>query len=285
MQLANSTLQLEQILSANLDQDEQDWLMAKIEQIIAEQSAKDLYMTYSLIATRIKSDNKLNFTSDKGDLQLYLEVQAANIQEIARIYLLSKVTEVGPEYFMPKVANIIQVADKNEHATFLKYLILLPNSENYLSVAVDAIRTNIVTVFDAIALNNPYPGQFFSDDQWNQMYLKAAFIERDLGKIMHIDERANKELSHIISDYAHERWAASREIEPRIWRPVGPFIDDRLLKDMTHLAKSDNAIENRVAALCCSVSDNTEAKTLLNENIELKNQIDNKKLSWENLKD
>ena len=153
--------------------------------------------------------------------------------------------EADNDFFAPKVANIIQVADTGELETFLKFLILLPNPENYKSAAVDALRTNISTVFNAIAFHNPYPSLFFNDQQWNQMYLKTAFMQGDLSAILDIDERANKDLARIISDYAHERWAASRDIDPYFWRPVSKFLDDTLLLDMKRLLESGNPTENK----------------------------------------
>src|SRR5690606_4422676 len=132
-------------------------------------------------------------------------------------------------------------------------------------VAVDTLITNITPVFDAISLNNPYPALYFDDKQWNQMYLKAAFMQRDLSAIVDIEKRANKELARIISDFAHERWAASRDITPYFWKPVGRFLDDILMDDMKKLFKSTNEKEQMAAALSCAVSDNNNAKALLKE--------------------
>ncbi|WP_339713106.1 EboA domain-containing protein [uncultured Kriegella sp.] len=285
MQIDSIEQQLKMIVESNIEAENYNWLEGKINTIIANKSTKDLFMTYSLIASKIKLKNDLNTAMVSNDLGRYLEVQKANLRELSRLYLLTKVTNADIEFFTPKVANIIQVADTGELATFLKFLIVLPQCEKYKSVAVDTLRTNIATVFDAIALNNPYPGKYFDDNQWNQMYLKAAFMPRDLSKIWDVDKRANSELARIISDYAHERWAASREVNPYFWRPVGSFLNDILLKDMERLFLSSDLIENKAAALCCHRSKNPKAKSLLNSHLELKEQIENNSLSWETLKD
>jgi hypothetical protein len=149
---------------------------------------------------------------------------------------------------------------------------------------VDALRTNITPVFDAISLNNPYPALFFDDKQWNQMYLKAAFLQRDLSAVLDIDKRANKDLARIISDFAHERWAASREVIPYFWRPVSRFMDDRLLEDMKKLFKSPIEKEQIAAALCCAASDYYKAQTLLNENTELKQKVEQNLINWDTVK-
>ena len=192
--------------------------------------------------------------------------------------------EENSTYFQPKVATLIQISDTGELETFLKFLVLLPDAEKYKHVAVEALRTNITTIFDAISLKNPYPSMYFNDQQWNQMYLKAAFMQLDLADILDVDKRANKDLARIISDYAHERWAASRDIDPLFWRPVSNFLEENLLKDMERLLKSDNKTENKAGALCCFYSNKNEAKELMKKYPWLHKQIDDEKITWHNLK-
>ena len=116
------------------------------------------------------------------------------------------------------------------------------------------------------------------------MYLKAAFMERNIKEILNIEKRANKDLARIISDYAHERWAASRDINPEIWQPTTQFLNEILLKDMNVLFKSKNIQENKAAALCCYHSNNDLAKKKLDKYPKLKNLILSNKLTWENFK-
>ncbi|MGS0526941.1 EboA domain-containing protein [Zobellia nedashkovskayae] len=285
MELTKLDQELQSLLNSNLDAATDSWLQSKLEQIVGSSSTKILYMTYSLLASKIDSDAVLNLSSDTDEVTQYLRTQNATTLQIARIYLLIKVLKADSDFFVPKVANLIQVADTGELETFLKYLVLLPDAENYKQTAVEALRTNIATIFEAISMQNPYPAKYFNDQQWNQMFLKAAFMQLDLSTILSIDERANKDLTRIISDYAHERWAASREIEPLFWRPVAAFLDENLLKDMERLFASENPIENKVAALCCYTSEEPMAKELLAKHPELKAQVANENITWKNIKD
>lgn len=285
MQMENVDQNLLEIIKGHVALDERNWLEEKVSLIVDNQSAKDLYLTHSLIPSKIDRVEEMQLASINSELRDYLIAQKANIQQIARVYLLLKVLETDEDFFLPKVTKLIEVADTGELETFLKYLILLPNPENYKTTAVEALRTNIATIFNALAYHNPYPSQFFDDKQWNQMFLKTAFMQGDLGAILDIDKRANKDLARIISDYAHERWAAGRDIDPDFWRPVPKFIGESLLKDMGRLLHSENAIENRAGALCCYYSENQEAKNLLKGHEELVQQIENNKLSWETLKE
>ncbi len=285
MQLEKIEDLLSGLIKKNTDAVTATWLEERIVKIIGEKSAKELYLTYSLIASKIKKQENPALLVDDSDLMQYLQIQKANTQQLARIYLLIRVLKADEVFFVPKVANIIQIADTSELETFLKYLILLPNPEKYKKVAVDALRTNISTVFNAIAFNNPYPSRYFDEQQWNQMYLKTAFMQGDLSAIHDIDKRANQELARIISDYAHERWAASRDIDPYFWRPVTKFLNKSLLADIERLLSSADPAENKAGALCCYNADDTSAKKLLDTyHPELGIQIKNKKTSWESLK-
>ncbi len=276
--------ELLKVLSLYTEQSGLTWLNQRIEKLASEKSARDLFMTYSLLASKFNADSIANVDL-KSDTITYIKSQNANYLQVARIYLLVRALEIDEDFYGPKVANIIQVADTGELVTFLKFLVLLPHPERYKATAVEALRTNVATVFDAITLHNPYPAKYFNDQQWNQMYLKAAFMERDLSLILSVDDRGNKDLTRIISDYAHERWAASRKIDPLFWRPVSKFMNDQLLEDMQHLFSSDNIIEQRAAALCCYHSNNSNAKELLNNHNVLKENIETNKLTWNTIKE
>ncbi len=282
----NNRAQLFSIISKYLTKENNEWLLQKINVIIEGKSARELYLCYSILGTKVNTE-KVNFLNTVKDdfLREYLETKKANLLEVSRIYLLIAVLEADEAFFIEKVKNIIQVADTGEIETFLKFLILLPNPENYKFAAVEALRTNIPAVFDAIALNNPYPAKYFNNQQWNQMYLKAAFMERNLVDILGVEERANKDLTRIISDYAHERWAASRRIDPFFWRPVSNFLEGVLLEDMRRLFRSDDVAENKVAALCCGLSNKKEATYLLKQYPEFKIPVESKEITWYNIKD
>jgi len=236
-----------------------------------------------MMSSKIADLDPLILNVQEGPFKRYLFRQQARILELARVFLLVRILEEDPDYFTPKVATLIQVADTNELAAFLKYLVFLPKHEAFRHAAVEALRTNIATVFDAIALNNPYPAAFFNDQQWNQMYLKAAFMQRDLSLIADVDKRANADLTRIISDYAHERWAASRDVDPLFWRPVAGFLNEDLLADMERLFQSEDIRERQAAALCCHQSEHPKAQALLERYPEIYKTLTSGALSWKSI--
>jgi len=261
-----------------ISSDAQQWLEDKTKKILTEESAREFFLTYTLLSEKV---NVAPVTIEgETETEHYLKKQKVNTLEIARIYFLNSILSAKQAVFTPQVSKIIQIADTEELETFLKYLLFLPQPEAFKMVAVDALRTNIASVFDALALYNPYPAQYFEDKQWNQMFLKAAFMQRPLQHIVAVDERANADLARIISDYAHERWAAGRDIDPYFWRPVTGFINETLLQDMQHLFTSDNSAARKAAALSCHNSENEEAKKLLANYPELYQLVESDKLNW-----
>ena len=273
-----------EILDKNTGQEAMDWLTKKLTALEHSESARDLFMSYSLLAAKFDKTLVINYSGHTNETLSYFKSHGADVLQMARIYLLTKVLEVNPEFYIKEVAKIIEVADTTELETFLRYLTILPQSESFKHAAVEALRTNISIIFDAITLNNPYPALYFNDQQWNQMYLKAAFMERDLALIQSVDERANADLTRIISDYAHERWAASRKIDPMFWRPVSKFMDNTLLSDMERLLASEDKIENKAGALCCYFSEDERALALLEKYQELKEQVASDHITWNTLK-
>ena len=104
-------------------------------------------------------------------------------------------------------------------------------------------------VFDSVALENPYPANYFSQDAWNQMYLKAAFVGRPIYRIPSIPARANEKLSRIILDYAEERWSAGREVSPGFWQASTHFLSEDHVKALRKLADHEKEMHRAVVQL------------------------------------
>ena len=96
-----------------------------------------------------------------------------------------------------------------------------------------------------------------------------------------MDERANGELANILSDYAHERWAAGRTINPLLWRCVGKFINASIFPDIQRISISENELEREAAALACYDSNYDPAKKLLDTMPSIKSAIEKGELTWQ----
>lgn len=269
---------LEALVDTYLKEEDRQWLEAALKEVIEKKTARQLFLNYSLLSSRFSDPELIEIEKATNSVESFIAERKMDSLQLSRIYLLAAALESDEHTFVPAVQKLIEVADKGELSTFLTFLHLLPHREQFRNLAVEALRTNISSVFDAIALNNPYPAEFMEEAQWNQMFLKAAFMQRPLHMIYDIDNRANPALAQIITDYAHERWAASREVDPYIWRPVGPFLNS--LDDMVRLLASNEKREQVAAALCLNASNLEGATNLLDEHPELKNRLDNDSLSW-----
>ena len=150
-----------------------------------------------------------------------------SVDQAARIAILLLKAGGEGEAFRDRFVQLCRTADIAEQVAFYRGLPLYPNPELLTHQAGEAARTNMRSVFEALAHNNPYPFEQFDENRWNHMVLKALFIGSKLFPIQGLGQRANVELSRILCDYAHERWAAGREVTPELWRSVGDAPDVR----------------------------------------------------------
>jgi hypothetical protein len=110
--------------------------------------------------------------------------------------------------------------------------------------------------------------------------LKAFFAEKNVNRIIGLDRRANKELALILVDYANERRAAHRLVNPQLWRLVTKFIDESNFKNIEEAFKSSDVKEKKAAALACFQSNYLPAKNLVESEPVLKSEIVENKLNW-----
>ncbi len=171
----------------------------------------------------------------------------------------------------------------NELVALYSALPLLAYPQNWLFRATEAVRSNVGDVFDALVMNNPYPTRYFDESAWNQLVLKTIFNDKAIHRIIGLQGRSNADLARMLSDFAHERWAAGRTVAPEVWRLTPEFMNESLLADMQHLFASSNPDDRKAAALACFYSKNDSALALLDNHENLKHQIERRQLSWADL--
>lgn len=152
---------------------------------------------------------------------------------LCRVYLLISAAKNIPEdEYVRLIEDLISAAEMNEQVAIYSALPVLPYPSSWVSRCTEGIRSNIGSVLEAIMYQNPYPAEQLSEDAWNQMVLKAFFTDKQINEIQGLDERANKELTRILADYAKERHAAGRSVDPMLWYLVGKFVDTPILHAM-----------------------------------------------------
>lgn len=242
------------------------WLQGRLNELRSGESDHILYLTFSAVPRYL---GKQPFEPSPGELATADRLRPGfsphtwTMDRAARIWLLLESEAAYATGFEKRLRMLFDHADMGELVALYSSLPLLPGGERFTGQAVEGVRTNMTVVFDAIALDNPYPADYFSEGAWNQLVLKAAFNDRPLYRIIGMERRANAALARIISDYAHERWAAGRVVSPELWRPVGRFLDEALLQDLQRLLTDKHPLQRQAGALVCAVSDHPGAKALL----------------------
>jgi hypothetical protein len=222
-----------------------DWLSNQVEKIRQEDSHTKFFLAFSQVSRFFKKENLALKESEKAEaaaLTPGFDPSHWDLLQTARTFLLLSF-EREKEEWLSAVNQLFETGDLYEQQALYAALPLMPFSEDLVSRAIDGCRTNMTVVFDAIALNNPFPGNYFPEANWNQLVLKSIFMQRPLYRIYNLDNRRNPALADIASDFAHERWAAGREVMPELWRLVAPFINEKFATDLKKVLASKDQLE------------------------------------------
>lgn len=264
------------ILAANLSADVLNWLQQK-----------GNFNTQFVLVPRKTGKAVLNVSSeDTEQLDALIPGFSLNgwsVDMLGRTWILLSLDETNKEEYFRIIENLFLAGEVNELVSLYSSLPLLAYPEIWVKRCAEGVRSNIGNVLEVIMYQNPYPQNNLDQSAWNQLVLKAFFTGKDVGKIEGIDQRANKDLAYVISDYVHERRAAGRDINPALWRLVGPFIDDKLLEDVKWALESGVTINKKAAALALVQSNYQPAVDLLNNEPQLKAAIEQKQLTWDSL--
>ncbi|WP_157871806.1 EboA family metabolite traffic protein [Gloeothece verrucosa] len=231
-------------LSRQVDTKALTWLEEKRQQIAQGSSAKVFFLAFSAVPRHTgKEDLKLTL----DDWQT-IEVMRSgwcpynwSIDQAARTLLALSVPEDNAQEYVQTLEKVFTAADVSELVALYQALPLLPYPEQYRLRAAEGIRSNMTAVFNAVALCNPYPAEYFDDIAWNQMVLKALFIGSPLNLIQGLEKRSNPQLSQMLIDYAKERWAANRSVPSEIWAVIKPYGNASIIAELERmLAYSDS---------------------------------------------
>jgi len=131
----------------------------------------------------------------------------------ARTCLLVHACERLPhDLHPPLVRDVFRKGDNDERVALLRALPSLPQPERFLETAIEACRTHVQDVFEAIACENPFPATYFPALNFQQMVMKALFTGAALTRVHGWAGRVTSDLQRMASDFAAERAAAGREV-------------------------------------------------------------------------
>jgi len=273
---------LESWLHARLPESAFTWLQDQANKVAADAGDAGLYMAVSLVARKIgKQDLEASAAESRAaeNARDGWDPTDWSLDQAARIYLLLSSDADGAR-FARRLDQLCATADVGELVAFYRGLPLYPDPQRHIERAAEGVRSNMKAVFQAVAHRNPYPSEQLPEGAWNQMVLKALFVGVRLDPIVGLDRRANPALARMLTDYAHERWAASRTISPELWRCVGPFADESALDDLERVLATGTDNERAAAALALNGAQNRRAAALLNAHPALVQAIGAGRLTW-----
>ncbi|NII81993.1 MULTISPECIES: EboA domain-containing protein [unclassified Pedobacter] len=203
------------------------------------------------------------------------------IDRLSRVWLLAGFDLGDKERLFSTINPLFLSAEVNEAVALYSALPFLAHPEIWVKRCAEGIRSNIGSVLEAIMENNPYPSENLDEAAWNQLVLKAFFTEKNINLIIGLDKRANLDLALTLIDYAKERWAAGRKVNPQLWRLVGKFINAEIFDNLKVGLQRYDQIEQRAIALAVSQSDYQPAKDYINTFPELKSALSEGNLNWD----
>jgi len=169
--------------------------------------------------------------------------------DAARAILLLSTARGGAAELRELLDALCASADLGELVSIYRSLPILPFAAAHEARCAEGIRTNMSSVFEAVAHENPYPAERLAEGAWNQMVLKALFCELQLAPIQGLEERANEALANMLVDYARERWAAARRVSPELWRCVAARPTKGAIAGLERALGGPDPRERRGAAL------------------------------------
>lgn len=238
--------QFAQLVLSNLSDKESEWLKKKMVLITATETKQKFPVFFSLTSRFISNSNVDWSEKERLDLEaLYPGFLKSNWtkQELVRAVLMIQV----PVSSNKEILNsFYEIAEMQELVAVFKGLHLLKNAKDFTKMVEEGIRTNMVNVFDALVVGNPFPFTYLEEWAWNQLVLKAFFLDRPIYTMQFVDEGKNENLANMLQDYVRERWVANRMISPEIWRLIDGYLRDdvkQLIEERTFVGIEKKAID------------------------------------------
>jgi hypothetical protein len=264
--------------------DQAGWFAERLEALAAGAAERELHIVLGLAPRRLGKADLALTAADEAAAEAARpgwRPQGWSVDGAARVAAL--LAYRGRRPFAETFKDLRRTSDVAEMIALYRGLPLYPEPESLAFEVGEGLRSNIRAVFEAIAHDNPYPRDRFDEHRWNHMVLKALFVDSRLAPIVGLDERANTELARILRDFAHERWAAGRQVPAELWRCVGPFAEDDAALDDLKRALAGGPAERAAAALALTASPAAGAAAILAATPDLARAAADGTLSWDAL--
>ena len=256
---------LYQLIKAHTDERTMSWLDKQQGKLETNYTDRAFYLAFSM-APRFAEKRELTLSEAQREaasqLKTGFEPDGWPQSQLIRTYLLLLLPAADATTYAATLTKLLETAEVDEQVAIYSALPVIAYPQSLIPLAVNGLRANITRVFDAIALDNPYPADYLDEAAWNQMILKAVFMSRPLYRVYGSDARANPALARMLVNFAHERWAADRTVTPELWRFVAPYTDASHQTDLQRVIASENPLESAAGKRACAQSDTPELQAL-----------------------
>lgn len=171
-----------------------------------------------------------------------------SLLETLRVALVLARQDLHETSFAQTFEHFFRYADEGESSAFYRAIAFLPHGERYVWRAGEGCRTNMTSVFRAVACDNPFPVNHFNDIAWQQLLMKALFIGVPLWRIHGLDTRLSETVATMFLDYVDERTSAGRSVPADGWLLLGKHWSDRAAQAVETALAGDQA-SRRAAAV------------------------------------
>jgi len=273
-------------LNKRIEEDAVKWINSTAENLKNNAEDWEFFSSFSAVPRHTGKD-KLELTEEErqkaSEVRTGWDLSEWTLDQLGRTFLLLSIAGRDKIEFLEKLEKLFISSDMSEAIALYQSLPVLPYPNELKERAAEGIRSNITTVFNAVALRNPYPADYLDEGAWNQLVLKALFVGSPLYLIQGIDRRSNKKLAEMLVEYAHERWSAGREVSPELWRPVGHFLNEDSIKDVEKVLNHPDDIQKKAAVLALSASAHEAVEELIKEYQKLVNTVKDEHITWQGI--
>lgn len=231
------------VLKSHLPEPEWQWLSSQVESIKANPDASAVARIFTSLPRHLRSGNTSTVSTlekvSGPDDTFPLRIDGWPVSRLARVWVLMGIPAIAEADYVQLIERLFKYGDMEELTALYSALPVYHYPEAWVPRCKEGVRSNIGPVRHAVMADNPYPASFLEEEAWNQLVLKAFFTEEDIPSIFGLKRRNNRELAEALTDYAYERYAAKREINPMLWVLVGPFTDGRAFDLMKRIMDED----------------------------------------------
>jgi len=196
----------------------------------------------------------------------------ASPSHTARVFLTLQYSESVGTPAREWICRAYREGDSREKAAVISALPDLDcdaDGEPYLALALDCGRTNESDLFACLTAGNDFPSRYYSDNQFNQLVMKAAFSDFDLGQIVGLQARCNPELARMGMEYVDERLAAGRSFPSSLWLAIAPCNPPGACARMLGELQHSQPLRRQLAAAALGLTGDSRVRSFLEERLAM----------------